>query len=123
MALLVALTVGVSKQLVREANSKKTQLIFDAVHNAMAEYKVQHDGVWPNAADSAGLLTQLQGLPGPDLIAALKTSGGYNGSAIIDAWGKVIQYNATGGPNGSPQLVSAGPDGTFGTGDDVKDPP
>lgn len=45
---------------------------------------------------------------------------GASDTAIKDAYGKVMRYSANGGLGQAPVLVSAGPDGDFGTNDDIR---
>ena len=44
----------------------------------------------------------------------------FDGTIVRDAYGQAMGYSAAGGLGGRPAIISAGPDGQFGTTDDIR---
>ncbi|MCG3178653.1 MAG: hypothetical protein BIFFINMI_00981 [Phycisphaerae bacterium] len=129
MALLVALTVGASKEIIKMANEKRTKTMLNSVRNSMVEYKSVWNA-WPQASDTGGLVSLLRSVDqGPSIDSVLSATNSWNGSAIVDAWGHTVTYYYNSGPSElqthyneqgqTPLLASPGPDGAWGGGDDI----
>lgn len=68
------------------------------------------------AANTA--FTKATGAPAPTL-TALVGAGGITPATLKDAWGQPLSYTASPTRGSGFLIVSAGPDGAFGTADDI----
>lgn len=120
VGILVALVVGVSGLIRNQAAEEETRTTQKLVLQAIKAYRGD-TGSWPAGPSPQNLLTQLQdshaavenlrNLP-PDALPA-------DGDAVLDAYGNAMNYQPSGAlGSGGPVLISAGPDGDFGTSED-----
>ncbi|MDD4890083.1 MAG: prepilin-type N-terminal cleavage/methylation domain-containing protein [Phycisphaerae bacterium] len=123
MALLMALVVGVTKEVITKAACQQTAMTMGVINNRIKAYQMQY-GEYPPSGTLATvipLLNKLNGPPIESIVAKQFVSGG----SICDSWGNPIQYLTAGTRyaenNNSPVLQSYGPDGVdnSGNGDDI----
>src|SRR5213593_4662487 len=88
---------------INEGRRRETAAALDKIAVAIAKYR-DSNGSIPSARDIVGLTDVLHPLYMPELIRQ-------------DAWGNPIDYEITGGSGF--RLLSRGPDGLRGTGDDI----
>jgi prepilin-type N-terminal cleavage/methylation domain-containing protein len=137
IAILVTMVISVASRIDNQAKEKGTKSIFALLDSALQEYH-EFTGHYPEqseldtakAADhSEYLFNELDSVP-----SAQKILEKLNGSTVqdkytpdgttetipelYDPWGTPLDYRYVAGEN-FPLLVSAGPDKTFGTPDDI----
>jgi len=130
IALLITIGVGVGQKVMTAGNVKVTEANMAIIMNAIEYYQeLDTNGAYPDDTNdqpnrqSRDLYTaltadnevqaKLASLPAD---AVESSSPGH----FLDKFGKEIWYDATGGLGGTPLLTSAGPDGYFGTEDDIR---
>jgi prepilin-type N-terminal cleavage/methylation domain-containing protein len=134
IAILATMVISVASRIDTQAKEKGTKNLFTLLDSALQEYR-EFTGRFPEQleTDSANanihteyLYGELSSIPGVrKILAKLSSSSVVNkyGTAetaaeLYDAWGTVLDYRYIPGDN-FPLLVSAGPDKTFGTADDI----
>jgi len=85
------------------ARNERTLNQLEQFRTALARYAIDHDGLFPEGSSLSGISGELA--PGYTPIVAAE-----------DAWGHTMTYASDGR---TYSVVSAGPDGTSGTGDDI----
>ena len=131
LGILMSLGLGIGSALLTKADRQKTIGTMAIVMGAIDIYYDQC-GAYPPQADEDGdvyeysdyLLTTLKTCPAAqDALSALDqqamNEGAECGYAFIDGFNLPIRYDADGGLGGAPQLLSDGPDGKPGGGDDI----
>jgi len=133
IALLITIGVGVGQKVMTAGNVKVTEANMAIIMNAIEYYQELDTDATPyeppddtndrpnrQSRDLYTALTadnevqaKLASLPAD---AVESSSPGH----FLDKFGKEIWYDATGGLGGTPLLTSAGPDGYFGTEDDIR---
>ena len=143
IGILIALVVGVGKYVYDEAARKETQstlaIVVEAIeaYNSIADVYPADSGVgsYPDGSDEA-LLYQL--LDNPAAVVPMRESqavrivdackpillklpsDAYDGTALRDAYGAELEYDADGGFGGRPVVISLGADGQLDTEDDIR---
>ena len=102
--LLVALAIPAFVQMKQRAQVSGTQATLASVSRALGHYITETDR-FPASLDS---LLENDGSPG--------WRGPYFQGSLLDAWGNPLRYEVDAGHF---SLISAGPDGTFATDDDI----
>jgi prepilin-type N-terminal cleavage/methylation domain-containing protein len=142
IALLATMVIGIAGRIDNQSKEKGIESTFALLEGALEEYKefvghFPYEPVDPNfnsatelaAIRSENLYRELYSKPGSRKILE-KISGSLikhdvdTGIVppvpeIYDPWGTPLDYRYVPGDN-FPELVSAGPDETFGTADDIK---
>ncbi len=134
IAILVAMMVGVTKEIIRQAYIKETSAKLGLLGELVQKYHSTFNN-YPLAASSTELSAQLNRLPNVS-VESLVGKEFYNSGRIVDSWNHEIKYlYSPGGSvestynemflqnNCAPILVSAGPDGEWNVKDDVFYPP
>lgn len=103
IGLLMAVFIPNVTGRMEEARITAARALIDRVGNALVSYNMKHGGKYP---DSLDVLTEET----EDEDALL--AGG-----LEDPWGNTLQYEKRGKKR--PKITSAGPDGEFGTEDDL----
>jgi len=88
---------------VDRARHERTLNRLEQFRTALARYAIDHEGSLPEGSSLAGITTQLS----PRYLPLMEPQ---------DAWGGVMSYSSDGR---TYAIVSAGPDGRMGSGDDV----
>lgn len=134
IALLVTMVISVASRIDSQAKEKETESLLTLLDSALQEYH-EFTGRFPEQpeTDSANALIhseflygELNSIPSVQkILERLSNSTIHNtyGTAetaaeIYDPWGTALDYRYIAGDN-FPLLVSAGPDKTFGTTDDI----
>ena len=134
IAILATMVIGVASRIDTQAKEKGTESIFALLDSALQEYR-EFTGRFPEqletdpanaATHSEYLYGELYSIPSARKIlekisdSAVENRYGAAGTPaeIYDPWGTVLDYRYIAGDN-FPLLVSAGPDKTFGTADDM----
>ncbi|MEJ2702959.1 MAG: type II secretion system protein [Sedimentisphaerales bacterium] len=140
IAILVTMVVSVASRVDNQAKEKGTESIFTLLDSALQEYH-EFTGHYPEQAEVAPakavdhieylygeldsvpsaqkILRQLSGSTVQDKYRALGTDETtQTPPEVYDPWGTPLDYRYVAGQN-FPLLVSAGPDKTFGTPDDI----
>lgn len=134
IAILATMVISVASRIDTQAKENGTQNLLTLLDSALQEYREFTDR-FPEQleTDSANanihtefLYSELSSIPSVrKILAKLSPSSVVNkhGTAetaaeLYDAWGTVLDYRYIPGDN-FPLLVSAGPDKTFGTADDI----
>lgn len=95
------------------ANIDATRGSIAGVEKAIEMYSIDHMGTYPTSAQGFEVLV---GSPSRDK----RWRGPYLKKLPLDAWGNGLKYESPGRKNQDGfDIVSAGPDGRFGTGDDI----
>jgi general secretion pathway protein G len=81
----------------------RTALVAHSIETALSNYEVEHGHYPPLEFDL-------------DELAGKREGGPYLSAPIRDAWGRPFRYTLV---DGKPKVYSAGPDGVFGTKDDI----
>jgi prepilin-type N-terminal cleavage/methylation domain-containing protein len=125
IALLATMVVGIATRIDSQSKQRGLENIFAVLDSALEEYYDYWNGfpdpnlpAYPN--HSAALYGQLYSTPASRQILEKINAKLLRNSPpqICDPWGIVLDYRYTLG-NNFPLLVSAGPDRTFGTADDI----
>jgi type II secretory pathway pseudopilin PulG len=137
MAILATLTMGVAREVINQANIKQTKTALLVLRDQAEKYKDQFNG-YPTGTGGNGapeLVSAILRMV-PSVTALVGTQVCPNNNTLQDAWSNPIRYyynpsgNTVGGGfdslyqqnNCTPLYVSPGPDGQFGTIDDVTVP-
>ena len=129
IALLVSIALGAVEVIDRQAKKQVTKSTFQLIETALQEYHEFSDS-YPNSVqmetDSMSLYEALSTVPNSRKTLqssanfTVKNKGGT--PQICDGWGTVLNYIYIDGQT-FPELISAGPNRTFGTvdnpGDDI----
>lgn len=139
IALLATMVISVASHIDTQAKEKSVQSLFVLLDSALQEYREfmgqfpeQTEMNYANAAiHSEYLYNELQSMPGAQKIlqkidgSLMKNQYSPPGvplaqtsPEIYDPWGTSLEYRYVTG-NNFPTLISAGPDKTFGTADDM----
>ena len=103
LGILAAVAVQNVMQHIETARITATRTSIAEIEKACQIYSMQHNGKFPNAIE--------------DLTASTETQEGLlKEGNITDAWGTAFQFTKTGK---KIKITSAGPDGEFGTADDL----
>ena len=123
IGILVALVVSVSGTIIRRGYIARTRTDLEMIMKAV---QIFHEDTIPHAYPAgpniSDLYRQLQDVPrAVDRLRKLdpKVSPGTR-QVFLDGFGFKLRYLHEGGPAGSPLLISPGPDGDFGTEDDIR---
>jgi general secretion pathway protein G len=103
LGILTAVTVQNVMQHIETARITATRTSIAEIEKACQIYSMQHNGKFPNAIEELTASTD-------DKEGLLKEGN------ITDAWGTQFQFTKTGK---KIKITSAGPDGEFGTADDL----
>lgn len=122
LAIIVALIASVSIYVMNEANKKETRSCMAIIHEAVLLYT---EIIGEKPSEDGGctkLFSELKGTEQTmDKIRELPASVFQNQNPrryFCDAWGNQMRFYRSAGRGGAPLLISAGPDGDFGTTDD-----
>lgn len=85
------------------AHKERTLGEFESLRAALTRYSIDHDGLFPEGSSLAAISAELS----PRYLPLLQAE---------DAWGNTMSYSSDGR---TYSVVSAGPDGVSGTGDDL----
>lgn len=117
VAIMLVLASMVVPQLVNrqeQANIDATKLSIEGIAQSLKIYALDHDGQYPNNA--LGLRALIDPSDGDS-----QWRGPYLERNPNDAWGREFQYVFNATSSRVPfNIVSAGPDGVFGNGDDIE---
>lgn len=125
IAILATMVVGLATRIDNQSKERALKSTFTLLDSALQEY-YEYWNAFPDPnkppylSHSAALYGQLYSTPTSRQILE-KISAKLlrdNPPQIYDLWGMVLDYRYVQGDN-FPLLLSAGPDRTFGTGDDV----
>jgi len=128
IAILATMVVGLATRIDNQSKERALKSTFTLLDSALQEY-YEYWNVFPDPnpttpplypSPSAALYGQLYSTPTSRQILekiSVKLLRD-NPPQIYDLWGMVLEYRYVPGDN-FPLLLSAGPDRTFGTGDDV----
>lgn len=139
IALLATMVIGLAGRIDTQAKEKSVISTFALLEGALEEYK-EFQGVFPEQpakdfadvpAHSEYLYGELYSVPASrkilEKISSTLVKNQYGRAdvpladtphEIYDAWGTALDYRYVAGEN-YPELISAGPDKIFGTGDDI----
>jgi prepilin-type N-terminal cleavage/methylation domain-containing protein len=136
IALLATMVIAVAGRIDNQVKEKAVESMFTLLDGALEEYK-EYQGVYPEqpakdftnaAAHSEYLYAELYSIPDCRKILekirdSLIKHNVDTGTVppvpeIYDPWGTTLDYRYITGEN-FPELVSAGPDKTFGSSDDI----
>ena len=112
IALLATMVIGIAGHIDTQAKEKGVKSTFALLEGALEEYK-EFQGDFPG--QSGDLYRKLYSIPGSRKIL---DKIGDSAAGIYDPWGTPLDYRYAPGDN-FPELVSAGPDKTFGNADDI----
>jgi len=139
MAILTTMVIGVASRIDTQTKERSVQSVFALLDSALQEYREftnhfpeQKEMNYANAAaHSEYLYGELQTVPAvqkilqkidSSLIKNQYSAAGVpltqTAPEIYDPWGTPLEYRYVTGDN-FPRLISAGPDKTFGTKDDM----
>lgn len=134
IAILATIVVGVAGRIDGQAKEKAVESIFVLLDSALQEYR-QFTDKFPEqpednpanaAAHSEFLYHELNSVPDSRAVlekidkSSIENKYGSAGTSveIYDPWGMPLDYRYSPGEN-FPAMISAGPDKTFGTADDM----
>ena len=137
IALLLGIGVAGMSALYGEADKSRTQVMLRQLQGVITEYAAHTKGTLPAANNSIAVVVgDIKSNGGEAAELMLRSldkqfwdggsySGGTGNQAILDAWGKQIEYVAANGANGDtgnnmpkrpqPYFASAGKDGEWGS--------
>ncbi len=137
IALLATMVIGIAGRIDNQAKEKGAESTFALLEGALEEYK-EFQGVFPAqlvkdftnvAAHSEYLYGELYSIPSSRKILEKVSDSLIKHDfdtgivppvpEIYDPWGTSLDYRYVPGDN-FPELISAGPDKTFGNADDIK---
>ncbi len=131
ITLLASVVIGMATHIDNQSKGKGLQDTFALLESALEEYREYTnrfpDGVAfdPNV-NSEILYEALYSRPGSRKIleklnsSLIMDKGGMpDMPEIYDPWGKVLDYRYDDSSNSYPELISAGPDKSFGNADDI----
>jgi len=137
IALLATMVIGVASRIDNQSKEKGVKSTFALLEGALEEYR-EYQGVFPAqpvkdftdvSAHSELLNGELYSIPSSrkilDKVSDSLVKHEFDSGAvppvpeIYDPWGTPLDYRYVSGDN-FPELVSAGPDRTFGNADDIK---
>ena len=132
IALLATIVIAVAVRIDNQSKERGLKSTFTLLDSALREYyeyagkfPVQPERSFANAVAHSELLhRQLSSLPvSRQILVRIGTTlrknvKGTDLPEIYDPWGTVLDYAYVSGDS-FPQLISAGPDKAFGTGDDI----
>lgn len=134
LAMLTTMVIGVASRIDTQAKEKSVEAMFTLLDSALQEYHEftnrfpeQKEANFTNAViHSEFLYGELQAIPAAQKILqkidATRVENKYGTTQtppeIYDPWGTPLDYRYVAGEN-FPRLISAGPDKTFGTTDDM----
>lgn len=108
IAVLVALMVGVTKEMIKQAKIKETSAKLGVLYNLIDQYKGAMKK-FPDVGSTDDLVTQLNRLHNID-VASLVGKEFYGGGSVCDSWKKEIKYgkatvseSITTGSDGKPE--------------------
>lgn len=123
IGILVALVVSVSGMIIRRGYIARTRTDLEMIMKAVQIfYEDTTPHAYPAGPNIRNLYQQLQTVPrAADRLRKLdpKVSPA-NRRVFLDWFGFKLRYFPERGPAGSPLLISPGPDGDFGTDDDIR---
>jgi prepilin-type N-terminal cleavage/methylation domain-containing protein len=134
IAILASVVIGMATYIDNQSKGKSLENTFALLESALEEYREyardfpeQTEQIPANAAaHSETLYDALNSQPSSRKIlenisgSLIADKGGTSGMLeIYDPWGTVLDYRYNGISDNSPELISAGPDRTFGNGDDI----
>ena len=130
IAMLASMVIAIAARIGNQGKEKGLQDTFAVLESALHEYYAY----WKNFPEpdkppylthSAALYGQLQATPGSRQIlqniddSLIKNNPmGVDMQELYDPWGTILDYRYVPGDT-FPELISAGPDRIFGTGDDI----
>ena len=134
IAILTTMVISVASRIDTRSKEKKTESLFTLLDSALQEYH-EFTGRFPDQSEidtdnalihSEFLYRELNSIPDARAIleklsqSSVKNNYGTTDTAseIYDPWGTSLDYRYIAGDN-FPLLISAGPDKTFGTADDI----
>lgn len=134
IAILATMVVGLATRIDNQSKERALKSTFTLLDSALQEY-YEYTGKFPEqaeknfdnaAAHSEYLYRELDSIPSSRQVSEkisnslIKNKFGAADTPpeFYDLWGMVLEYRYVQGDN-FPLLLSAGPDRTFGTGDDV----
>ena len=134
IAILTTMVISVASRIDTRSKEKKTESLFTLLDSALQEYH-EFTGRFPDQSEidtdnalihSEFLYGELNSIPNARAIleklsqSSVKNNYGTTDTAseIYDPWGTSLDYRYIAGDN-FPLLISAGPDKTFGTADDI----
>jgi prepilin-type N-terminal cleavage/methylation domain-containing protein len=147
LAILVTLGVRIGAYVRDEGKRKTTRAAQSIVMNAISKFHEMYDKYPTDSGGETGLLTILKGdttdalftqtfgrAPNAGEVDALNLriksditpklgdlpKATLTNSDFLDGWLHPMQYSATGGPGGTPVLISRGANDNFGTADDIR---
>lgn len=95
------------------ANIDATKVSIEGLQQAIEMYSIDHDGKAPTSSAGLEVLTQM-------VKKDPQWRGPYLDKTPVDAWGEPFQYRSPGNRNKNGfDIISAGPDKTLGTDDDI----
>ena len=129
IAILAAITISIVSRMDNQNNEKALANTFALLDGALEEYYEYWNGfpdpnLVPYTSSSSALYGQLSSTPGVkkylEGISEDLIDNDTDGTVYIsDPWGTLLDYRYISG-NSFPELVSAGPDKTFNTVDDIR---
>ena len=117
ISILVALVASFTGVMISYSKAKGTQADLQVLLAAIRAFRDANDN-YPNATDIAMLRTQLEATPQARERLANLSEQAYPpdpGKDFLDQFGRALRYDMDGGKGGEPVLISAGPNGMFGT--------
>jgi type II secretory pathway pseudopilin PulG len=134
IAILATMVISVASRIDTRSKEKGTENLLTLLDSALQEYH-EFTGYFPEQPEtdfdtapihSEFLYRELNSVPNAQAIlkklnpSSIKNNYGTDESAfeIYDPWGTALEYRYIAGEN-FPLLISAGPDETFGTADDI----
>ena len=144
IAILVGVVIGVSKMIAARAANEKTRMYMETIslaietyYESTKDYPYQETDIpetpddwrwtsrdWHAFMRNKKLYQQLIAVPSAQKrLAALPEDAVrniYGENVFIDGFEMFLDYFRSGGVGGSPVLISAGPDRTFDTEDDIR---
>jgi hypothetical protein len=118
MAIVLALTVGVSRYVMEESGRSQTITTQDLLMEAVHKYR-EETGDWPDGdgGDNSGqtLLTDLKAQEScKEILNSLPQEAlGAGDDAVKDGFDKAMRYDKDGGRGNRPVVISAGANGDF----------
>jgi len=123
ISLLASLVLGIAGTIHRQGNIQLTKSALGLLKAALDEYH-DYEGEFPILSPGETLFAKLDAVPAARNVmrkvddSLIKHDPDRGVTLICDPWGTPIDYRYVEGWT-FPELVSAGPDKTFGTGDDI----
>jgi len=130
ITLLASLVIGMATHIDNQSKGKSLENTFAVLESALEEYR-EYTGGFPYAANpdpslnSESLYGALNFIPTSRKIleqisdSLIADKSGTPGIELYDPWGKVLDYRYDVNTDTFPELVSAGPDRSFGSPDDI----